>query len=112
MGIGQRIKEIRLKNGLTQEELRLLLGSPAQSKISNMEKNDKQITLNDILIICKELKVSSDYLLFGYEVENRPTDERFTYLTEDESNIIELMLKQAEKRHMSETKEYDKIANL
>lgn len=110
MTIGERIKAIREKNHLEQNEFARILGKD-QTKISHME-HDRTITIKDVITICEKFNVSTDYLLRGIENENRPIDERFAYLTGDESNIIELMLKQAEKRHRSQTTEYDKIANL
>lgn len=60
--ISDRIKEIRLKNNLTQNQLAKLLNT-SQSTISSYE-NGKTIILTAFLYeICRKLKVSADYII-------------------------------------------------
>ncbi len=60
--LGQRIKNVRLERGLTQESLAELVGCNT-SHISNIENNYTKLSLNVLLAIANALKVSIDYLL-------------------------------------------------
>ena len=59
---GQRLKEVRIKNGETQADLGKLLGM-GKSPISEMEKGKHTTTAEKIALLCKHYKISSDYLL-------------------------------------------------
>lgn len=60
--IASRVKEIRVKNKLTQKQFAKMLHT-SQSTISSYE-NGKTIILTGFLIeLCRKFKVSSDYIL-------------------------------------------------
>lgn len=62
MSIGERIKEARLKNGLTQEQLAALIGV-AKSTLTGYEKGNREPDALKINALSKALGVSGDYLL-------------------------------------------------
>lgn len=59
---GQRLAEIRQKQGETQDELGEILGI-RKSQISQMENGLVATTLVRLVKICEHYHVSSDYLL-------------------------------------------------
>lgn len=62
MTIGERIREERLANNLKQDELGKMIGV-TQDSISLWE-NDKALPGTQyIVLLCKALNISSDYLL-------------------------------------------------
>ncbi len=60
--IGSRIRAARLERGLSQIELAKALNSH-QSALSQIEVGRRGVSLNQILRICKALKVSSETIL-------------------------------------------------
>lgn len=60
--LGLRIKEMRLKRGLTQDRLAELVGCNV-SHISNIENNYTKLSLNVLFAISNALDTSIDYLL-------------------------------------------------
>lgn len=59
---GQRLKEIRLKSGETQETLANVLAIN-KSRISEIEHGNASTTVENVAIICQHYNVSADYLL-------------------------------------------------
>lgn len=59
---GQRLKEVRLKSGETQQELAVYLGC-AKNSISEIEGGKRTTTAEKIALICQRYGISSDYLL-------------------------------------------------
>ncbi len=62
MEIGDRIKEIRKDNKISQKDFAILLKS-SQAKISQIELGNRGIVAEDIILICQTFNVSADYLL-------------------------------------------------
>jgi DNA-binding XRE family transcriptional regulator len=60
--IGERIKKIRKDAGLTQIELAKMTGVN-RTVITNIEVGNSIITLENLIVICDRLKVSSDWIL-------------------------------------------------
>ncbi len=60
--LGQKIKEIRLKSGLTQDNLAEMVNCNT-SHISNIENNHTKVSLSVLLAIANALNTSIDYLL-------------------------------------------------
>ncbi len=87
MEFADRLKELRLNNGLTQIELSKRLNY-SQSIISEWEKNGNQPTAQAIKTIAKFFNVSADYLL-GCENEFgiKDFDEPLPY-SPDELQLI------------------------
>ena len=62
MGIGKRIKEIRLDRGLSQQRMGEIL-SVSQDTISLWEKGKSVPTAEFLILIARNFEVSVDYVL-------------------------------------------------
>ena len=60
--LGQRIKEERIKNGLTQEALGEFT-EITSSYVGQIERGERKVTLNKLVNIANVLKINIDYLL-------------------------------------------------
>lgn len=60
--LGMRIKEMRQRRGLTQDNLAEMVGCNT-SHISNIENNHTKVSLNVLLAIANALHTSIDFLL-------------------------------------------------
>lgn len=65
MTIADRIKEVREKRGLSQEELAKKMGLKSRSSITRIEKSGDDVSMRDIERIAEVLNCSKLYL-FGY----------------------------------------------
>ena len=59
---GERIKELRLEQGLTQSELAKAMNT-TQKSISKYEREFLDLSTDMIIALCKYFNVSADYLL-------------------------------------------------
>lgn len=61
--IGKRLKTVREAQGISQQALadRCFI---APSYLSHIESGNRNVSLDTFAIICKELQVSTDYILF------------------------------------------------
>lgn len=64
--IGYRIREVRKKRGLTQEQASEICDI-TPSFYGNIERGDKKMSVETLAKIAKGLSVSADQLLFGNE---------------------------------------------
>lgn len=81
---GERLKQLRVKRNLTQDEFGLIFEPPlAQSTIGTYERGLRQPSLENLVVISRYFNVSTDYLL-GI------TDEITTINTYKEENPKEL----------------------
>ena len=81
---GERLKELRLKRNMTQDELGLIFENPkAQSTIGTWERGTRQCSFEDLVKLSNFFNVTTDYLL-GI------TDEFTTIDTFKEENPKEL----------------------
>lgn len=81
---GERLKDLRVKRNLTQDEFGLIFEPPlAQSTIGTYERGVRQPSLENLVVISKYFNVTTDYLL-GI------TDEYTTINTFKEENPKEL----------------------
>lgn len=58
----KRLKEIRLKLGLSQNDL-AIKSETTQATISRAESNSNSLTIQTLYKICKALDCTSDYLI-------------------------------------------------
>lgn len=65
MTVGQRIREKRLEQGLTQTELALKMGYNGKTAVCMAERGGDNITTTKVEKFAKALGVSTKYLLFG-----------------------------------------------
>ena len=68
MTVGQRIKEARIKKGLSQTELAELLGYKSRSSINKIESDGRDIPRSSIVRFAEVLDVTPAYLM-GWESE-------------------------------------------
>ena len=76
--IAKRLKELRVKRGLTQEELADKLFLTRQA-VSRWEKEKSLPDYSTLDLLSKEYKVSLDYILFGIE-ESKKTNIKQIYI--------------------------------
>lgn len=70
MTSNEKVKYLRQKLGLSQEELAHLIGLKDKTSISKIEKNERGISLKQIQRLAKALGTSEQYLL-GFEDADR-----------------------------------------
>ena len=75
MTVGQRIREKRIEQGLTQEELATKMGYSGKTSVSMAENCKDNITTTKIEKFAKALGCSTRYLLFGDDDEWRQNVE-------------------------------------
>lgn len=81
---GERLKDLRVKRNLTQDEFGLIFEPPlAQSTVGTYERGVRQPSLENLVVISRYFNVTTDYLL-GI------TDEYTTIDTFKEENPKEL----------------------
>ena len=103
--IGNRIKKLRKKNNLTQEELGKKLFFTDKT-ISSWENNRTIPDINSITKLSNILKCSISYLLYGNKLQNNCETEIKIKVTYDEYLSIINNIKQTSK-FIEKTKEYD-----
>lgn len=69
----EKVKELRVKHGMTQAQLGRILGI-GQKSVSMIENGTNNLTLSQLELLSRYFNVSADYLLFG---------------TQDAANIVE-----------------------
>lgn len=70
MKMNERIKELRLHRGMTQEELARATGYTSSAAITLIEKGTRDIPSRKVNTFAKALGVSESYLLTGREEQN------------------------------------------
>ncbi len=86
---GDRLKKLRLKKGLTQEELGNILGVKKAS-ISSYEKGERTPTIEHLISLIQIFNVTSDYLLgIDYLVEIKDEQRpKYVPVTKEELKFI------------------------
>lgn len=77
--IGQRLREKREQAGYTREQLGELC-SLSPRFIANIEFGDSTFSLDSLMMVCRVLSCSSDYLLFGSSIDNKAWAESVSKL--------------------------------
>ncbi len=96
--IGKRVSTRRKALGLTQEQLAEKMNVSIQM-ISNLELGKKAIRPENIVKLCYELEISTDYLLTGCNADNQISEicDKLIQLSPEElnaiCNLIELLSK-------------------
>lgn len=91
--IGNRISKRRKQLNLTQEVLAEKMNVSVQM-ISNLERGNKSIKIENLLKLCEILNVSTDYILKG-ELIDSDKEEAFTKLLklkEQDYKMIEMLI--------------------
>lgn len=97
--IGNRISVERRRNNITQEQLAEKMNVSIQM-ISNLERGNKAIKINNLVNLSQILGVSTDYILTGNKNLNEKSTllDKLSNLSSDDYLIIETLInKLAEK---------------
>ena len=87
--IANRIKEVRLKRGMSQQDLATACGLKSRSSINKIEKNTYEPSLEQIKKIAKALNTDADYLVFGNRDTKQEEIERlFGRLNEQQQEAV------------------------
>lgn len=74
MPVGDHIRKIRLKKGISQQFIADSIGI-SQSKFNRIENGKSDVLLNDLLEICQILRINYIELLQSTQSEEAKTDE-------------------------------------
>ncbi|MBP3370835.1 MAG: helix-turn-helix transcriptional regulator [Clostridia bacterium] len=99
MNIYERIKALRIKNGMSQYDLALKVGYEGRSAISKVEQGKRDISQSMIVKYADALGVTPAYLLYGDEEQETPAtdngngrttefDELFQKLTAEQQMLV------------------------
>ena len=93
--IGQKIKEIRISKGLTQEYI-ANMADVNTSHISNIENNRVKISLPTLVHVCNALDVTIDYVLateytVSSPLENEILKELHSCSDEKKEKILQII---------------------
>ncbi len=91
--IGKRIQTIRRQQGFTQEQIAEMMNVSVQM-VSNLERGNKSIRIENLINLCKILKISTDYILIGKDISGttRNIADRLNLLSEKDRNMIEMLI--------------------
>lgn len=89
--IGQRIRAIRIKHKLSQEEMAEILGIHSTPHYQNIEYGKSRVTILQLQIIYERFGASPNYILLGevaneqeyvYDFFSRPSEEKIKMFVE------------------------------
>ncbi len=91
--IGVRIVERRKELKLTQEQIAERMNVSVQM-ISNIERENKAIRIDNLIKLCDILKTSTDYILTGKRTNNDFDNivDKISNLTETDYKMIEMLV--------------------
>ena len=91
--IGSRIQFCRKRMGYTQEQLSEKMNVSIQM-ISNMERGNKAIKIDNLVKLSKTLDVSTDYILTGKQNANdlRLISLKISKLSENDKQTISVLI--------------------
>lgn len=91
--IGKRIQTRRKQKGYTQEQLSEMMNVSIQM-ISNLERGNKAIRIDNLINLCQILDVSCDYILTGQETskDKKILQDKFFQLSNNDRKMIELLI--------------------
>ncbi len=93
--IGGRIKELRIKAGLSQDELAEKLHLENRASVSSYETNRRSISGELTVEMAKNLNSTTDYILYGERVTSEFIIEATNILFSVKSeNVKRMLLKQ------------------
>ncbi len=99
--IGQRIRAVRVSQGITQEALSVMVELGSAQQISDIERGMGGLSLQKIMEICIALDVDADYLLFGHSsrYEGSPLNRYLSRMTPAQAQAAERIVAEFAKSH-------------
>lgn len=91
--IGKRIQNRRKQLGYTQEQLADMMNVSIQM-VSNLERGNKAIRIDNLINLCQILDISADYLLTGKEnaADICALAGRISQLSPKDQKMIEMLI--------------------
>ncbi len=91
--IGKRIQQRRKQMGYTQEQIANMMDVSIQM-VSNLERGNKSIRIENLINLCQILQVSVDYILTGRntELDNTVLFKKILQLSGKSRQIVELLV--------------------
>ena len=92
-GIGKRIQNRRKQLMFTQEQLAEMMNVSIQM-VSNLERGNKAIRIDNLINLSQILNISTDYILTGKETTDdiQLLTERISQLPEKERKMVEMLV--------------------
>lgn len=92
-GIGKRIQNRRKQQGYTQEQLAEMMNVSIQM-VSNLERGNKAIRIDNLINLSQILDISTDYILTGKETTDdiQTLTTRILQLSEKERKMVEMLV--------------------
>lgn len=103
MTIGEKIKNLRIKNQISQDEVAKVLNTSRQT-VSKWERNYSQPNLDDIKILCELLNVSADYFLKNLPETQATATTAEAGLTEAEKDAVAMVDIKAQAKRQANVK--------
>lgn len=93
LGIGKRIQNRRKQLAYTQEQLADMMNVSIQM-VSNLERGNKAIRIDNLINLSQILDISTDYILTGKQTcdDVQILTDRISLLSEKDRNMIELLV--------------------
>ncbi len=93
LGIGKRIQSRRKQQGLTQEQLAEMMNVSIQM-VSNLERGNKAIRIDNLIKLSQILDISTDYILTGKTTaeDNEALVFSIAQLSQRDRRIIEMIV--------------------
>lgn len=90
--LGQRLREERIRSGLTQEQTAEYI-NVSTAYIGLIERGERSVTLEKIILLAECFHVSVDYLLKDFLPSDTSTDDKqmqllWNHATDDEKALI------------------------
>ena len=92
-GIGRRIQLRRKQQGYTQEQLAEMMNVSIQM-VSNLERGNKAIRIDNLINLSQILDISTDYILTGKETTDdmQALTARIEKLPQKERKMVEMLV--------------------
>ena len=92
-GIGKRIQIRRKQQGYTQEQLAEMMNVSIQM-VSNLERGNKAIRIDNLINLSQILDISTDYILTGKETTDdiQALTARIAQLPEKERKMVKMLV--------------------
>ncbi len=91
--IGKRIQNRRKQQGYTQEQLAEMMNVSIQM-ISNLERGNKAIRIDNLINLSQILNISTEYILMGKETTSdiEALTSRILSLSDKDKKMIEMLI--------------------